>query len=154
DSPIEANGITAILAMPATQGKRSPMCGSRSPGTLVGFVLDSSTGGARLSPDGLHLLWGNPGGTVTVVGILGRLHGGGIEEGVEGTGLRGASRTRATSSHRSQIPVKFPQPRRRFPRYGEGFSSKKPQRPTNLRKRHHAGTADEGVDHGSGRSAG
>jgi serine/threonine protein kinase/WD40 repeat protein len=37
---------------------------------LVKFLLDTATGRPRFSPDGLHLVWGNPDGTVTVVDLV------------------------------------------------------------------------------------
>src|SRR5262249_5305156 len=37
---------------------------------LVRFVLDSETGIPRFSPDGLHLVWGNRSGAVTVVDLV------------------------------------------------------------------------------------
>jgi WD40 repeat protein len=39
-------------------------------GPLVKFVLDSEIGRPRFSPDGLHLVWGNPNGAVTVVDLV------------------------------------------------------------------------------------
>jgi len=37
---------------------------------LVSFVLESPVGKSQFSPDGLHLVWGNPSGAVTVVDLV------------------------------------------------------------------------------------
>lgn len=58
------SGLTADQPAYATlheQGREEP---------IVRLVLDSGAGIPRFSPNGLHLLWGNPSGTVAVVDLV------------------------------------------------------------------------------------